>query len=184
MGSGLSKNEHIETKRLVLRQIDRRDSLDIFELKSNKKTAIYTDNEAYTSSDQAEAFIEYIIGGSEAGRWLYFVIESKDSHEFIGTITLWNFNESKTVAEVGYEMIEKFEGHGYMSEAMHEVLRLGFEELGLNKVEAFTSKENSRSLRLLEKSGFVKEKDVLDDVSRMPTRFVIMALTRERWLVH
>lgn len=183
MGSGLSSNETIETNRLRLRQIDRRDSLDIYELKSNKKTAEHTDNEAYTSSDQAEAFIEYIIGGSQAGRWLYYVIESKESHEFIGTITLWNFNESKTVAEVGYEMIERFEGHGYMTEALHEVLKLGFEELGLNKVEAFTSKENARSLRLLVKSGFVKEKDVLDDVSRLPTRFVIMALTREGWFV-
>jgi ribosomal-protein-alanine N-acetyltransferase len=181
MGSGLSKNEFVETERLVLRQLERRDSLDMFALKSNKKTAEHTDNEAYTTIGQAETFIDYIIGGSEAGRWLYLVIEAKETREFIGTITLWNFNENKTVAEVGYEMIERFEGHGYMSEALRVVLEIGFEELGLARIEAFTSKENLQSIRLLEKNGFKKEVDVLDDISRMPTRFVIMSLTKEGW---
>ncbi|MBP1920865.1 GNAT family N-acetyltransferase [Youngiibacter multivorans] len=179
MGSGLSNNEFVETERLVLRQLEKRDSLDMLVLKSNKKTAEHTDNEAYTSIGQAETFIDYIIGGSQAGRWLYFVIEAKETREFIGTITLWNFNDNKTVAEVGYEMLERFEGHGYMSEALRTVLEIGFEELGLVRIEAFTSKENLQSIRLLEKNGFKKEKDVLDDVSRMPTRFVIMSLTSD-----
>jgi len=76
-------------------------------------------------------------------------------------------------------MIERFEGNGYMSEALSEVLRIGFEELNLKKIEAFTSKENIRSVRLLERHGFIKEKDVFDDITKMPTRFVIMSLTKE-----
>ena len=181
MGSGLNDNDNVETKRLLLRQLERRDSLDMFFLKSSMKTAEHTGNEAYTSIIQAEAFIDYIIGGREAGRWLYYAIESKEYQEFIGTITLWNFNEERTVAEVGYEMIERFEGNGYMSEALGEVLRIGFQKLKLRKIEAFTSKENVRSLRLLERKGFSKEKDVLDDVTGVRTRFVIMSLTREGW---
>ncbi len=78
-------------------------------------------------------------------------------------------------------MIERFEGNGYMSEALSEVLRIGFEELNLKKIEAFTSKENIRSVRLLQRKGFKKEKDVLDDLSGAQTRFVIMSLTREGW---
>jgi ribosomal-protein-alanine N-acetyltransferase len=181
MGSGLNYNENVETKRLLLRQLERRDSLDMLVLKSSMKTAEHTGNEAYTSIIQAEIFIDYIIGGSEAGRWLYYAIEAKEDQEFIGTITLWNFNEEKSVAEVGYEMIERFEGNGYMSEALSEVLRIGFEELNLKKIEAFTSKENIRSVRLLQRKGFKKEKDVLDDLSGAQTRFVIMSLTREGW---
>lgn len=181
MGSGLSNNDNVETKRLRLRQLERRDSLDMLVLKSSMKTAEHTGNEAYTSIIQAETFIDYIIGGSEAGRWVYYAIETKEDKVFIGTITLWNFNEEKSVAEVGYEMIERFEGNGYMSEALSEVLRIGFEELNLKKIEAFTSKENLQSVRLLERKGFRKEKDVQDDVSGAQTRFVIMSLTREGW---
>jgi ribosomal-protein-alanine N-acetyltransferase len=41
-----------------------------------------------------------------------------------------------------------------MSEALNCILDFGFSELNLDKIEAFTHRENEDSKRLLEKNGF------------------------------
>ena len=46
-----------------------------------------------------------------------------------------------------------------MTEALKNIINYGFNTLKLNKIEAFTHKENGSSKRLLENNGFVfKEK--------------------------
>lgn len=44
-----------------------------------------------------------------------------------------------------------------MSEALLQVLKFGFEELDLHRIQACTAKENEASKRLLHKNGFVQE---------------------------
>ena len=44
-----------------------------------------------------------------------------------------------------------------MSEAVEKIIRYGFEELNLNRIEAIVGPENVPSLRLMEKNGFVQE---------------------------
>ena len=44
-----------------------------------------------------------------------------------------------------------------MSEAVEAIIRYGFSELNLNRIEAIVGPENAPSLRLMEKNGFVQE---------------------------
>ena len=44
-----------------------------------------------------------------------------------------------------------------MPEALQELIRFGFESMGLNRIEATTHTENFRSQRVLTKLGFQKE---------------------------
>ncbi len=48
-------------------------------------------------------------------------------------------------------------GYGYMQEALTAFLDFGFDQLGLNRVEADTDPRNERSMRLLERLRFTKE---------------------------
>ncbi|MBK7227389.1 MAG: GNAT family N-acetyltransferase, partial [Ignavibacteriales bacterium] len=77
----------------------------------------------------------------------------------IGSICLWNLSREENKAEIGYELLPDFQGKGIAQEAMLAVLDCGFNIMLLNKIEAYTHKENSSSIKLLEKFTFVRDLD-------------------------
>jgi ribosomal-protein-alanine N-acetyltransferase len=60
-------------------------------------------------------------------------------------------------AEIGYELSEDHWQRGIMSEAMKEVLKLGFKQLKLTRIQAFVCEENIASKYLLKKFNFQEE---------------------------
>jgi ribosomal-protein-alanine N-acetyltransferase len=61
-------------------------------------------------------------------------------------------------SEIGYDIRkEEDKNKGYMKEAMKAILTYGFEQMGLNRVEAFIGPNNKPSRRLVESYGFVIE---------------------------
>ena len=60
----------------------------------------------------------------------------------IGSICLWNFSEDRKVAEIGYDLDPKYQRKGIMTESINAVLNFGFRKLSLEKIEAFTQKQN------------------------------------------
>ena len=59
------------------------------------------------------------------------------------------------IAEVGYDLNPIFQRKGIMSEALNKVINFGFNELGLDNIEAYTHIQNENSKKLLEKNGFI-----------------------------
>jgi ribosomal-protein-alanine N-acetyltransferase len=108
-------------------------------------------------------FIQKINKGIEDKRSLYWVISIGDSQEFAGTICLWNFTDGNTIAELGYELFPAFQGKGFAQEAIEAVLHFAFEKIFLKRVEAFTNKNNLRSINLLVRIGFNLERDRKDE---------------------
>nr|AIA11009.1 Acetyltransferase (GNAT) domain protein [uncultured bacterium] len=61
-------------------------------------------------------------------------------------------------AEIGYEISgDDYKRSGLMTEALAAVIDYGFTELNLNRIEAFVEPGNEASIKLLEKSDFLKE---------------------------
>jgi len=61
-------------------------------------------------------------------------VEHKETGEPVGTLGLYSYSERDGRAELGYDLLEDHWGRGIMTEAVPEVLRYGFEALGLNRV--------------------------------------------------
>lgn len=60
--------------------------------------------------------------------------------------------------ELGYTLYRESDwGKGYMKEAVPPVLRSGFDELGFERVEAYTAVDNPASMALLRRHGFRRE---------------------------
>jgi ribosomal-protein-alanine N-acetyltransferase len=76
-----------------------------------------------------------------------------------GLITLMAVTPRPPVwnARVGYSLDAKKEGQGLMSEALALVIRHAFDDLHLKRLLAGYVPQNSRSARVLERAGFVKE---------------------------
>ena len=64
---------------------------------------------------------------------------------------------ARQTAEVGYWIGREFWGRGIMVEAVRAVTQYGFEALGLVRVFALPFVTSTRSSRVLEKAGYVKE---------------------------
>lgn len=61
-------------------------------------------------------------------------------------------------AELGYWLLhDKYKRRGYMKEALPKVLEYGFNEMQLERIEAFVSADNEPSLKLLQSNGFEYE---------------------------
>lgn len=172
----LYPHDLIETDRLRLRPLRRHDIEELYRLKTDPLTVKYTEQEVHRSRGETESFISYINEGIQMQRWVYYVLAEKESDRLIGTITLWNFNAGRDVAEVGYELMPEYWGKGLMREAMEKILDIGFHKLELKKIEAFTSSRNRESLQLLNRFNFEFVKNVYNEEKKELSEFIILKL--------
>ena len=87
-----------------------------------------------------------------------FLICRYEDNAIVGTVTLSQiFRKAFQNAYLGYQLFGGFTGNGYMTNAVDQVLRLAFIDLGLHRVEANVQPENKPSIAVLKRSGFAKE---------------------------
>lgn len=142
-----------ETDRLLMRAPSLADEKEIFLLRTDESVNTYIQRKKPTTTEEARKFILDICEGISNGRWFYWAICLKDSG-LIGTIGLSNLSIPDKHAELGYELLPRFQGRGFMQEAVEKVIHFGFESLKLERIEACTSARNFPSLRLLERNHF------------------------------
>lgn len=75
---------------------------------------------------------------------------------YIGSIGFF-FNRRDDSAELGYWIGKPYWGRGFASLAGAEMIRFGFEDLGLNRIQAQVMARNPGSSRVLEKLGLSYE---------------------------
>lgn len=150
-----------ETERLILRQIEDDDANAIMALRSNPEVNKYIDRPSDITMENVKEFIEAI----KKGESLYRVIILKENYQLIGTVCLWQFSFETGSAEIGYELLPQFSGKGYMQEAVSKVIEFGFNQLELQKIDAFTTQDNERSIKLLDRLHFVKNNRTQTDES-------------------
>jgi len=101
-------------------------------------------------------FVEDML--SQNSRRRLFTVLTKRGRP-IGNISFNSINWQSRRAIVGIMIGEKsYWNRGYGTDAMRTLLRFGFEELGLHKVELNVHSVNKRAMRCYEKCGFVLER--------------------------
>lgn len=94
----------------------------------------------------------------------FFAAELRQSSFFVGFIGLsippFDAHFMPAV-EIGWRLAADYWGQGLATEGAREVLRYGFEEMGLGSVVSYTTSANLRSRRVMEKLGMTH--DAADD---------------------
>jgi RimJ/RimL family protein N-acetyltransferase len=88
--------------------------------------------------------------------YFFAVCDSRDKRQ-LGQVRFKTIDWAATKAEIAYFIGGDSEGLGLMSEALHLLLGIGFDDLGLTKVFARITPANERSQKLLLRAGFLKE---------------------------
>jgi ribosomal-protein-alanine N-acetyltransferase len=147
----------LQTERLLLRPLSGDDLDFVFQHFADPEVSRYLlDEEPLTTREQAQAIIDSYVpsAGRSRNRW---VITRKSVARAIGTCGYHNWQQQHHHAEIGFDL-EKASWHqGYMTEALRAALEYGFEQMGLNRVEAVVYPENDASMRVLQRLGFQTE---------------------------
>lgn len=90
--------------------------------------------------------------------FLVFHLVEKSSGRTIGKCGYHTWHKEHSRAELGYGLLaDSYKGKGLMKEAFLPVLQYGFNEMALNRIEAFISPNNEPSLNLVLGHGFKEE---------------------------
>lgn len=152
----------ITTPRLILKSITPAIIHELFNTKSREEI------KAFFGFDD-DAFEHYRImheKGMETHRisLFFFLLIDKETGLLIGECGYHTWAASHNRAEVFYNMRNEGEKRkGFMTEALEAVLKFGFTELKLHRIEALIAAENEPSLRLLLRYGFTKEGVMRED---------------------
>lgn len=145
----------IDNEKITLRKMQEDDACALFQYYNNENVYQYLDWNGPESVEDAGRIINRWNSGFQEGWILRFAIAEKTTNRIIGTIFLNNFDGRR--AEIGYELSANYWRRGMMSEAIKEIANLGFNRLGLTRIQAFVREENIASTLLLKKSGFQQE---------------------------
>jgi ribosomal-protein-alanine N-acetyltransferase len=93
------------------------------------------------------------------GMWL---LRDRETGEMVGRGGLqYTYTAGLNDVEAGWAIIPERWGQGLATELAHACVEVGFEQLGLLEIVAFTLPTNVASRRVMEKSGFEYEREIV-----------------------
>ncbi|MCR8644448.1 GNAT family N-acetyltransferase [Paenibacillus sp. N1-5-1-14] len=75
----------------------------------------------------------------------------------IGLAQMWSYNEHRKSWELGFAILQDYQGHGYGTEAIKLLLDYAFEQLQAHKVVGMCNSNNVHSAKLMERVGMRRE---------------------------
>lgn len=169
----------LKTERLTLRQLSVDDKKDIFTLRSDPGVSKYLNRQPCHTVEDAIIFINKVNDNIENGGAFYWAITLTDAKTLVGTVCLFDFSREINSCEIGYELMTKFQGNGYMKEALQKLIDYVFQTLRIKKILAYTHCENQNSANLLLKFNFVKSIET-DKENPNLNMFTLTQLTSQR----
>jgi len=151
------------------------DAQDIFAYSRDPEVSLHVLWDAHRTIHDSKAYLRYILRQYRQNEPSSWGIELVETGRLIGTIGFMWWNRENRSAEAGYSLSRVYWNQGLMTEALAEVIRFGFEEMHLNRVEAQHETANPASGRVMEKVGMRKE-GVLRGRLYNKGRFVDVAL--------
>lgn len=106
-------------------------------------------------ADQVRRYLESAAQEERAGTARYFAIES--ARQLIGGLAIHGIESEHQMAELSFWVGRPFWNLGQATSAAKAALPIAFDDLELNRLQAFHMLRNEASGRVLEKIGFSRE---------------------------
>jgi RimJ/RimL family protein N-acetyltransferase len=150
--------EYIHTHHLLLREVNLGDLRYIHDLHSLEETNQYNTLGIPESVEITQQLItEWLALAEETPRKKYVFYIETISQSFVGIIGINIGKPHYRNAEIWFKLSPTHWNKGYGTEAVKAILKFGFNQLGLHRMEAGCVTENIASIRVLEKAGFARE---------------------------
>ena len=179
-----SGSDVLMTQRLILRRWEQADAEDLYRYACDPDVGPIAGWPPHKNPDESRAVIRDVLNGREA-----YAICLKEDGRAIGAIELklnghTDLTDRDDECEMGYWLGKPFWGRGIVPEAVTEMLRRAFEDIGMQKVWVGYYEGNSKSKRVQEKCRFrFQRKSEGVDVPLMQEKRTgyVSSLTRDQW---
>jgi len=150
---------NIETKRLKLVEICWDDLENIHDIHSLPEIDEFNTLGIPKNLDETKSVMKPDIEDQEKTLRSRFgwKIQLIETDEFVGLAGMFLSNDKYKMGEFYYKFYPKYWGKGYAIEVAKELIKFGFHEFNLHRIEAGVATENKASVRVLEKAGMTCE---------------------------
>jgi ribosomal-protein-alanine N-acetyltransferase len=154
-----SSRYNLETERLYLKEITWDDAGYVYRLHTLPEIDRFNTLGMLKNIDEAREVIRPVMEDktNEVRKRLLWIIFRKDPDDFIGEAGMSLSSDRFRLGEIFYNLLPEQWEKGYGTEIARGLIKFGFENLHLHKVEAGVATDNSRSIRVLEKTGMTQE---------------------------
>ena len=148
---------NIETDRLLIRMVKRKDANDLYELCRRPETSQFSLWSPHESLAETKEFINYQIARYRKRECMFFCVEEKATGRVIGTCSYVSMDADYKIAEIGYSVLSDLWNKGFATEIADALTGYAFNRIGVQRVFARVLPQNTASHRVLYKLGFELE---------------------------
>ena len=155
--------EEIECERIVLRKQHEKYAVQEFDAVNSERARLRKFLGFVDKTRSVDDLLEFIRKSDEdwqSGKAFQYAIFLKKDNSYVGNFGFERISRENKRSELGYFILERYEGQGYISEAIRKVEEILF-NLDFNRIEISCFADNDRS-----KKTAANNKYVLDGVLR------------------
>ncbi len=152
-----SRLPELETDRLLLRRMQVSDADDMYAYAKRADVTKYLTWTPHPNHAYTVEYLQYLASRYRIGDFYDWGVTLRENGRMIGTCGFTSFDFPHNAAQVGYVLNPDYWGQGIAAEALRAVIRFGFRELALHRIEACYIEGNTRSRRVMEKVGMTYE---------------------------
>jgi len=155
----------IRTERMLLRPYEAGDLEALHDLFGREDVSRYLRWEPMTL-DQARAKLEQRLGQRRIeadGDALMLAAVEVATGRTVGEFMLCLTSLGSRQGEIGWSIHPDVQGRGLATEGAREMLRIGFDELGLHRIVADCDPRNAASIRVMEHLGMRREAELVEN---------------------
>lgn len=149
----------LKTKKIVLKELDGGDAKRLSKLMvSNKKRfqrffPVTLSQNLSEKSSKAYILLKQVEISYKSE--FTYAIQEPLSGQLVGLVILKEIDWNRKIAEMAYCIGERFEGKGYATHTVKILSDFAIEKLGLKTLQIIVHSDNSASVRVAEKCGYI-----------------------------
>jgi RimJ/RimL family protein N-acetyltransferase len=147
----------LQNEKVILRPLELTDEAALWPIAHEQDLWVYGLKDL-SKAGELKAYIENAIADRDAGNAVVWVIIAAATGKVAGCTRLAEISWKDERGQIGWTWIGKdFQGTGLNMAMKYEILKYGFETLGLNRIELKADERNVASRKAIEKIGATYE---------------------------
>ncbi len=143
-------------KHIKLRAIEPTDLSFLYQIENNELFWEVSNTQKPFSKFLLQQYLQNAQQDIYEAKQLRLLIENIDTSTSVGMIDLFDFDPKHKRAGVGIVISKEFRGKGFALDAINVLKNYAFTHLDLHQLYANITEDNTKSISLFEKAGFIK----------------------------
>ncbi len=149
---------HIVTDEITLRQIVPTDLDSLFEIYSNENLFKYSPVMLKKNKETVANMIGHFERDFHKRKEIFLGISLNNEPDSIaGVAEMFDYSQDINMITIGYRLNDRYWGKGIATKTVKAMVEYLFDEVGINRIQAFVMPENTKSISVLQRNSFVEE---------------------------